>query len=585
MFVDLLILLVALSVATPAPASSSAEGLADFALQDYPPICDSRVYCSGDVLHDIQLAGLFKDSKSFVDLKLKVPEEELLVEFDALKERSNGTLSKDQISQFVQDHFEQGRELESWAPPDFTENPSILKKIRDPQYRVWAQELNMIWRTLARKVKEDVREHPDLYSQIYLPNGLVVPGGRFKEIYYWDTYWIVYGLLVCDMHDTARGMIENLLSLVARFGYVPNGSRKYYFMRSQPPLLIPMADAFLRFNQTQGMKLISDYFEIFEEEFLFWLRHKMVEIEQNGQKYYLAHFTTRSKGPRPESYKEDYELAEHFPEQWQRDVFYNQIKTAAETGWDFSSRHINKDGTNEGNLTNTLTESIVQVDLNALLEQNARILSRWCAILGKPNKSAHYKEHADDLLKAITAILWNEEEGIWFDYDLLNKKQRKYFYASNFAPLWTKSYRRNRVEVGDLAVQYLSRNGLIDPFWVPQFWGMPMSLLNTTQQWDYPNMWAPLQSFFIFGLDQTGSAMAQRVAQRFAAKYAQTNFVGYKKTGKMFEKYSAIHEGESGNGGEYEVQEGFGWSNGVIFQILEKYGQVLMSPNNEIDGS
>lgn len=193
-------------------------------------------------MHDVQLAHVYPDSKTFVDKKLKYTESEIISKYKTLKEKNNGQVPPNsELIKFIDENLEDGDELEEWTPPDFTENPSILNSIRDPNYKAWASGLNHVWKTLARKVKDDVKTHPDRYSLIWVPNGFVIPGGRFRELYYWDTYWIVNGMLLCDMKDTARGVIDNIRSLVNQFGFMPNGGRVYYLNRSQPPMLILMA--------------------------------------------------------------------------------------------------------------------------------------------------------------------------------------------------------------------------------------------------------------------------------------------------------------------------------------------------------
>jgi len=177
-----------------------------------------------------------------VDKKLKCTESEILTDYKTLKDAYNGNVPPlTELVKFIDEHLEDGDELEVWNPPDFSETPSIANRIRDQNYKQWALGLNQVWKTLARKVKDDVRIHPDQYSLIWVPNGFFIPGGRFRELYYWDTYWIVNGLMLCDMKDTARGVIDNIISLVNQFGFMPNGGRSYYLNRSQPPMLILMA--------------------------------------------------------------------------------------------------------------------------------------------------------------------------------------------------------------------------------------------------------------------------------------------------------------------------------------------------------
>jgi len=195
-------------------------------------------------LHDVQMSRLYGDSKTFVDMKLKFPERHILAEYERYKTRHGNNLTKEMLRAFVDDHFENGDELQVWIPPDFNDNPSIVGRIANPTYKLWASKLNGMWKTLARRVKEDVKINPDQYSLIWVPNGFVIPGGRFKELYYWDTYWIVNGLLLCDMTTTARGVIDNIVYMVKQFGFMPNGERVYYQKRSQPPMLMMMVQKY-----------------------------------------------------------------------------------------------------------------------------------------------------------------------------------------------------------------------------------------------------------------------------------------------------------------------------------------------------
>lgn len=202
----------------------------------------SQIYCESEFLKDVQLSNIFPDSKTFVDKKLKYTESEIISKYKILKyNNNNGKVpSNSSLLKFINENLEDGDELETWVPSDFTDSPIILNRIRDQNYKNWAAGLNHVWKTLARKVKEDVRVHPDKYSLIWVPNGFIIPGGRFRELYYWDTYWIVNGLLLCDMKTTAQGVINNIISMVSQVGFMPNGGRVYYLNRSQPPMLILM---------------------------------------------------------------------------------------------------------------------------------------------------------------------------------------------------------------------------------------------------------------------------------------------------------------------------------------------------------
>ena len=121
-------------------------------------------------MHDIQMAAIYPDSKTFVDKKLRYSEAEILEKYSALKTKlqSSDENRHQALTKFVNDNFEDGDELEVWLPPDFTSNPSIANRIVDPEYRQWALSLNEVWKTLARKIKDDVRVHPESYSLIWV---------------------------------------------------------------------------------------------------------------------------------------------------------------------------------------------------------------------------------------------------------------------------------------------------------------------------------------------------------------------------------------------------------------------------------
>lgn len=545
--------------------------------EDLPPICESQIYCQGDLLRDVALARIFEDSKTFVDKKLRFPEREILEKYAMLKSTAgNRGLTKDQITKFVEDNFEDAVELENWQPPDFTDRPALISLVADWKYQKWLLLLNQIWKQLGKKMDIDVLVNADRHSLIYVENGFFIPGGRFLELYYWDTYWIVRGALLCDMPHTARGIIENILSIVKRYGYMMNGSRRYYIGRSQPPLLIQMAATY--YTTTNDLGFIKTNILTLEQEFQWWLKNRMVAINKDGNVYILGHYQVQTAGPRPESYREDYELAMNLTSEAAKNQLYNNLKAAAESGWDFTSRYFNdRNGMDTGGLENLDTPNFINVDLNAILHANAVTLAEWFHILDDPVKAMYYKNLAKRFLIGIEAVLWSEEDGIWFDYDLRNERQRKQFYPSNFAPLWTGSYTFPKPLVARSAVRHLMNYNLISPNYIPTYYGAPTSLRNSTQQWDFPNCWPPLQAMVIQGLDRTYDITAQLVAYNLASKWVYTNYIGFSRTGTMFEKYDALRLGSQGGGGEYKSQTGFGWTNGVIFELFARWGNLLTS--------
>ncbi|XP_076293625.1 trehalase isoform X3 [Lasioglossum baleicum] len=484
--------------------------------------------------------------------------------------------TRSEVEVFVKKNFVEANELRNWTLPDWKANPTILRRVQDPKYREWLSHLNGIWKSLAKKMDKDVAENPLRHSLIYVKNGFIIPGGRFKEFYYWDSYWVIEGLLLSDMHQTAKGMIDNFLSMVEKYGFIPNGGRIYYLMRSQPPLLHLMVSRYLDF--TGDYAYLRSIISTLEEEFAFWQNERMVSVNKNGKIYKMAHYMVRSNGPRPESYKEDYEIAQKLPQK-SREFFYNNIKAGAESGWDFSNRWFN--GNTAGgklSLMNISTEYIIPVDLNAILQQNARLLGQFHRSLGNLRKAASYEKLAVQIQQAIDNVLWNQAAGIWLDYNLKTNQPRNTFYPTNLAPLYTMSYNPvHRREYALSAVKYLQSQG-IDRF----LGGTPSSLNYTGEQWDYPNAWPPLQSFIIIGLYKTGVPKATSFAQMLADRWISSNYIGFAATGSMFEKYDAITPGRGGGGGEYNVQTGFGWTNGVIFEFLNTFPRLRYNVTTSI---
>ncbi|XP_025414013.1 trehalase-like isoform X2 [Sipha flava] len=547
------------------------------------PSCESDVYCNSDLLNDVQLSGIYMDSKTFVDKKLKYTESEIIEKYKKLKYNNNGKVpSNSSLLKFIDENLEDGDELEEWVPPDFNENPSIINRIRDQNYKGWAAGLNHVWKTLARKVKEDVRINPDKYSLIWVPNGFIIPGGRFRELYYWDTYWIVNGLLLCDMKYTARGVMDNIISMVEKIGFMPNGGRVYYLNRSQPPMLPLMVLSY--YKATNDFDYIKQKISVLESEFQFWMENRMITFQKNGKSYTMARFYAPSQGPRPESYREDYEIAEQYETKEQKDDFYVRIKSGAETGWDFSSRwFIPKNQEQRGQLPDIQTGSIIPVDLNSILQVNALMIGTWFDQMGNKSKADKYYRIADDFLNAIQEVMWRPDKGSWFDWDIINNKHREYFFVSNIVPLWTGSYNMSKKAVASSVLGYLKDEHIIEPDYSVSFNGTPTSMYASSQQWDFPNAWPPLQAFMIQGLDRTHQKLAQQVAYNMAEVWLRSNYKGYAEKSMMFEKYDVLAAGETGGGGEYTPQTGFGWTNGVVFEFLNRWGDsVSYTSNSEL---
>ncbi|XP_076802688.1 trehalase-like isoform X2 [Clavelina lepadiformis] len=534
-------------------------------LQQSVPACDSEIFCQGNLLDAAQSAYIYNDSKSFVDMKLKNEPDVVLAEFQKLYNINDGHIPMEQMLQFVKNQFSPpGSEFGEWTPDDWTSSPNFLHKIADIDLRKWASNLNGLWKILGRKMVEDVKENPSLYSIIPVDNPVVVPGGRFREFYYWDSYWVIRGLLLCEMTSTVKGMLKNYLAVVEKYGFVPNGGRIYYERRSQPPMLIPMIYDY--FSATGDKELLQNALPVIEKEYHFWMESRTVQFGSHTLNFYASDVNQ----PRPESYREDKKLIEQLSTEDGR-ALMKHITSACESGWDFSSRWA---GTNFSTETNVLlqlrTRDIIPVDLNSILALNERYLAEFHDILGNISLASQYRAYYNRRAEAIESVLWNDEDGTYYDLVISTGQQNKRYFASNMNPLWTKCFPAT-VDVNSREKKmfsYMQNTGVLS---YPG--GIPTSLEGTGQQWDFPNAWPPLVHMIIEGLESSSDAVLHEEAFKQAQKWTRTNHKAYVETNAMFEKYDVTRsDGVPGSGGEYDVQIGFGWTNGVVLSFLHQYG-------------
>ncbi|VDN03354.1 unnamed protein product [Thelazia callipaeda] len=414
------------------------------------------------------------------------------------------------------------------------------------------------------QVSDRVIADPQKFSLIPLPKPFVVPGGRFREMYYWDSFFTIKGLLASGMYETVRGMIENMGSLIDRFGYVPNGNRVYYLNRSQPPLLTWCLWAY--YEATKDRDFVLSGTRWFEKEFHFFQAQKSIQLP--GVISRLYRYYVVAIGPRPESYREDVESAHHIEDPIEKQRLWGDIAAAAESGRDFSSRWFSQDGPVAGKMGSTRTSSILPVDLNAIICGNLRLMAILYEVIGDVVSAKHCQQQFESMRQAIHQVFWNETHGCWFDYDIVRGDHVNAYMDTNFFPLFTgcthDGFDPRKI------VSYLTTSGVLA---FPG--GLPSSLIASGQQWDFPNAWAPTTWVVIQGLRVSGQ---HELARQIAEKWVKRNYsMWINSGGRMFEKYNvASHNfNAAGGGGEYEVQEGFGWTNGVILDLLLIYGSDL----------
>lgn len=217
--------------------------------------------------------------------------------------------------------------------------------------------------------------------------------------------------------------------------------------------------------------------QLLEKEFNYFMTKSLIV---KGHR--LARYIDTSSGPRPESYREDVAIGKSFDNEEDRENFYSEIKAAGESGMDFSSRwFINKDGENKGTLKDLKTRYIIPVDLNAFLYSSAKVIAEFYGYANNDSKKREFEEKAQELFTAVNEVLWDEESGIWLDYDLINNKLRPYFTPTNFAPLWTNCFDLSKREhIVEKILAYIETHKLDD---YPG--GIPNTMENTGEQWDW----------------------------------------------------------------------------------------------------
>ncbi|XP_066289089.1 trehalase-like [Branchiostoma lanceolatum] len=533
--------------------------------------CDSEIYCSGRLLEAAQNAHVFNDSKTFVDMKMKSEGDEILRAFDTLAAGGANLSSAEVMRGFLDQWFDPpGSEFEVWQPTDWRDSPEFLNHVADSSLREWGRHVHQLWKSLGRNIKPDVRARPHLYSLLYVPHPVIVPGGRFREFYYWDTYWIIRGLLLSEMTETTRGMLSNFAEMVKRFGFVPNGGRVYYSRRSQPPVLtLAVRDYLDKTNDTVFVQTVMPQLEM---EYNFWMRDRNVTVRgrDNGQ-HVLNQYRSFIGKSRPESWREDEDAARSLETGTDPAEFHANVASACESGWDFSSRWY----AHGDDVTSIRTTDIIPVDLNVFMCACEAALANMSLRLGRGEAAAQYQAAVERRRAAIDAVLWSDQQGVWLDYNSATGQHTDRFYASNIFPLYNTCYGDGtaQADIEGRVVDYLKKESvLIYPG------GVPTSRVPSGEQWDFPNGWPPLQHLVIESLAASPVREAQRLAQDLAQRWINTNYGQFVRTRAMWEKYDVETGDHPGSGGEYDVQVGFGWTNGVVLHLLDKYGHILRAP-------
>lgn len=485
----------------------------------------------GELLVDVQMQRIFPDGKTFVDCIPKLPTDSILKKYREQKETDAFDLKE-----FVLTYFE----LPDSPTTDFVTDTT----------RTAAEHIDALWPYLTRNADEVVPG-----TRIALPNKYIVPGGRFREVYYWDSYFILLGLKEVGNDSLIEHIVDNFAYQIEKFGFIPNGNRTYYLSRSQPPFFAEMVQLLASVNDEKEIYL--KYKEALEHEYDFWMEgahslpagnaeERVVRMDDGSL---LNRFYSDTKTPRAESYYEDVTTAEEVPDRDPEDVYLN-ICAACESGWDFSSRWF----TDPESITTIKTTRIIPADLNALLYNMEKTLARMRTFAGENEAAEAMETAAENRKKAVDTYLWDATTGVYQDYDLDKDTFTGVLSLATVYPLYFGLASQKQAD----AVSKIIQEKFLNPG------GLTTTLNDNSQQWDYPNGWPPLQWLAIRGLERYGKT---ELASAVKSRWLALNEDVYKNTGKMLEKYNVVDTTLAAGGGEYPNQDGFGWTNGVYLDL------------------
>ncbi len=523
-----------------APAISAVPSLEEAAARaDRTAALPSPQTLYGPLFDAVQTRRLYEDPKDFTDaLPLREPEE-IVADYQAMAPMDDAALRR-----FVEANFDLS--LRQTAMPTARDNLTMLDHIEE------------LWPVLARPPQPLV---PQYSSDLPLPAPFVVPGGIFQEMYYWDSYFTMLGLARDGRDDLVEGMIDNFGALVDRYGHVPNGTRTYFLSRSQPPFFALMVGL----SKVEDPAVLQRRLRQLRAEHAFWMAGSQDIAPGSAERRVVAlpdgavlnRYHDDRDTPRDESWANDLETAAAAAAAAGREPaeVFRDIRSAAESGWDFSSRWF---GDGES-LATIRTTAIVPVDLNSLLYALEEEIAALCTTLGDSACAGAYADHAAARKTAMDEWLWDEASGAYLDYDWQAERPTGVLSAATLFPLFVGAASSQQAD----AVARLTGEKLTAPG------GLRTTLVRTGEQWDAPNGWAPLQWVAVSGLERYGhQAAARLIARRFVSTAERV----YRETGKMLEKYD-IEQARPGGGGEYPLQDGFGWTNGVVRELVARYGQ------------
>lgn len=479
-----------------------------------------------ELFTDVQTQRVFGDQKIFTDCVPVLPVDEIVKKYRLQNQHPSFDLL-----QFLQSTFALPKKVET---TDSIHRNSINEHIHS------------LWDKLTHKT--DATKG----TLIDLPHPYVVPGGRFRELFYWDSYFTMLGLQVAKRNDLSKYIVDNFAYLIDEFGFIPNANRTYFLSRSQPPYFSLMVSLLAEDNP----QLQATYLPQLKKEYEFWMSGSALLSDTNKAINHVVRFADgvvlnrywdRSDQPRPESYWEDTELS---IAETNKNQLYRNIRSACTSGWDFSSRWLAK----PSDMRTIKTTAIVPVDLNCLLWHLEVKIAEISTLINDAATAELFRDKASNRFYGIQKYLWNEQLKAFTDFDLELNAPSPILTAAMAYPLFFRIAEQTQAQE---VSQHLAEKFIKDG-------GMLTTLTTTGQQWDAPNGWAPLQWTAFKGLKNYGF---EKLANQIATNWLTNVERVFQSTGKIMEKYNVVDTTLTAGGGEYPNQDGFGWTNGVYLKL------------------
>ncbi|TWI55591.1 alpha,alpha-trehalase [Pseudomonas duriflava] len=523
--------LLALTACTSTPPQATWSYQTASSRQAIPP---DQAY--PELFQAVQQQWVFDDQKHFVDaLPLRDPAR-IRADYLAQRDRSGFDLKR-----FVDENFQP-------SAPAETRKPTTGTDLRE--------HINNLWPALTRHYEQV----PAYSSMLPLPYPYVVPGGRFRELYYWDSYFTMLGLMESGEEERTRHMLDDFAYLIDTYGHIPNGNRTYYLSRSQPPFFSFMVE--LEAQAKGDNEIYRRYLPQMQKEYAYWMEGAQTLKPGEAAKHVVRladgslfnRYWDASDTPRQESYMQDRETASKVPDRPASEV-YRDLRAGAESGWDYTSRWLG----DRKNLATIRTTAIVPIDLNSLMYHLEATIALACQKSAMPRCTQSYQARANQRQQAIERHLWNSA-GYYADYDWQKNQLSDQITAATLYPLFAGVASPERARQTAATVEtHLVKSG-----------GLATTQVQNGQQWDKPNGWAPLQWIAVDGLRRYGhDSLARTIGENFLHQVQAL----FQKEHKLVEKYDVEGTSQGGGGGEYALQDGFGWTNGVTLKLLDLYPQ------------